>query len=125
MQTAIKTVRDCIATYPASTQKLLKQVRATIRKAAPKAEEYISYGMPAYKLNGKPLVYFSGYKSHIGFYATPTGHKEFKVELSKYKQGKGSVQFPIDEPMPLKLIERIVKFRVKEITTIAKSTKKK
>lgn len=125
MKTAIKSVAECIATYPASTQKLLKQVRATIRKAAPKAEEYIGYGMPAYKLNGKPLVYFSGYKGHIGFYATPTGHKEFKIELSKYKQGKGSVQFPIDEPMPLKLIERIVKFRVKENTTTVKSAKKK
>jgi uncharacterized protein YdhG (YjbR/CyaY superfamily) len=123
--TVIKSVADCIATYPSQTQKLLKQVRATIRKAAPKAEEYIGYGMPGYKLNGKPLVYFSGYKNHIGFYATPTGHKEFKAELAKYKQGKGSVQFPIDEPMPLKLIERIVKFRVKENTAKAKVAPKK
>lgn len=117
MKLTIASIDECIATYPLATQKLMKQVRATIRKAAPKAEEYIGYGMPAYKLNGKPLVYFSGYKNHIGFYATPTGHKEFKAELSKYKQGKGSVQFPIDEPLPLKLIERIVKFRVKENST--------
>jgi uncharacterized protein YdhG (YjbR/CyaY superfamily) len=112
--TSIQTVDDCIATYPAAVQKIMEQVRATIKKAAPKAEESIGYGMPAYKLNGKPLVYFSGFKSHIGFYATPSGHKEFKAALAKYKQGKGSVQFPLDEPMPLKLIEKIVKFRVKE-----------
>lgn len=122
-KTNIATVDDCIATYPPATQKLLKQVRATIKKAAPKAEETIGYGMPAYKLNGKPLVYFSGYKTHIGFYATPTGHREFKKELAKYKQGKGSVQFPIDEPMPLKLIEQIVKFRVAENTLKAATTK--
>ena len=98
---------------PLSTQKILKQVRATIKKAAPKAEETISYGMPAFTLNGH-LVYFAGYKSHIGLYALPSGHAAFKKELAKYKQGKGSVQFPIDEPMPLSLITKIVKFRVKE-----------
>jgi len=81
-------------------------------QTAPDAVESISYAMPAYKLNGKPLVYFAGYKNHIGFYATPTGHEAFKEELSKYKQGKGSVQFPVDEPMPLDLIRRIVAFRV-------------
>jgi uncharacterized protein YdhG (YjbR/CyaY superfamily) len=71
--------------------------------------------MPAYKLNRKALVYFAGYKNHIGFYATPTGHAEFTEELAKYKQGKGSVQFPINEPMPLDLITKIVKFRVSEV----------
>lgn len=125
IKTSIKSVDDCIATYPPSTQKLMKQVRATIKKAAPKAEESMSYGMPAYKLNGKALVYFSGYKHHIGFYATPTGHREFKADLAQYKQGKGSVQFPIDEPMPLKLIEKIVKFRVKESNAMAKAAPKK
>jgi uncharacterized protein YdhG (YjbR/CyaY superfamily) len=109
-------VEDYIAGFPASTQKLLKQVRKTIKAAAPKADESISYGMPGYKLNGKPLVYFAGYEHHIGFYATPTGHKKFEKQLSKYKQGKGSVQFSIDEPMPLKLITDIVKFRVSENT---------
>jgi len=103
-----------IATFPATTQKLLLQIRETILSAAPNAEESISYGMPAYKLNGKPLVYFAGYKNHIGFYATPTGHKEFEAELSNYKQGKGSVQFPVTEPLPIGLIKRIVVFRVKE-----------
>ena len=103
-----------IATFPATTQKMLQQMRETILNAAPNAEESISYGMPAYKLNGKPLVYFAGYKNHIGFYATPTGHKEFEAELSNYKQGKGSVQFPVTEPLPIGLIKRIVAFRAKE-----------
>ncbi|MFV0269258.1 MAG: iron chaperone, partial [Draconibacterium sp.] len=78
------------------------------------AVESIAYGMPAYKLNKKPLVYFAAYARHIGFYATPSGHQEFASELSVYKQGKGSVQFPIDEPLPTDLIRRIVAFRVKE-----------
>ena len=108
------TVEEYIAGFPKDVQKVLKQVRLAIRLAAPEAVESISYAMPAYKLNGKPLVYFAGYEKHIGFYATPTGHEKFKKELSKYKQGKGSVQFPLDEPMPLDLIKRIVVFRKKE-----------
>lgn len=110
-----------ISQFPAIVQQLLTQVRNTIRKACTEATEDISYAMPAYKLNGKALVYFAGYKNHIGFYATPTGHKEFEKDLSKYKQGKGSVQFPIDEPMPLDLIKRIVEFRAYEVA--AKTTK--
>ncbi|MBK7967246.1 MAG: DUF1801 domain-containing protein [Bacteroidetes bacterium] len=98
--------------FPASTQVLLKEMRKTILKAAPKATEGMAYNMPSFKLNGKPLVYFAGYKNHIGFYATPSGHSEFSKELSKYKQGKGSVQFPLDEKMPLALISKIVKFRM-------------
>jgi len=108
------TINEYIAGFPADIQLILNQVRATIQQAAPDAEESIGYGMPAYKLNGRPLVYFAGYKSHIGFYATPTGHSEFAKELSKYKQGKGSVQFPIDQPMPLELIAQIVEFRAIE-----------
>jgi uncharacterized protein YdhG (YjbR/CyaY superfamily) len=110
----INTVDDYIASFPASTQKLLKQMRAIILKNAPQATESISYGMPGYKYKAKPLVYFAGYEKHIGFYATPTGHQAFAKELSQYKQGKGSVQFPIHEKLPVALIERIVKFRVKE-----------
>lgn len=117
-----KDTDEYIAGFPKEVQKILQEVRATIRKAAPTAEESISYGMPAYKLNG-PLVYFAAYDRHIGFYATPTGHKEFEKELAGYKQGKGSVQFPIDEPMPLSLITKIVKFRVKG--NMEKSSKKK
>ncbi len=108
-----KTVDAYIATFSASTQKILQQIRNAIKATAPDATELISYRMPAYKLNGKPLVYFAAYEKHIGFYATPSGHKAFEKELSKYKQGKGSVQFPISEPVPIKLIEKIVKFRVK------------
>lgn len=117
-------VDEYIDSFPKDDQKILKQVRATIKKAAPKAEEMISYGMPGYKLNKAALVYFAGYENHIGFYATPTGHKAFTKELSKYKQGKGSVQFPIDEPMPLTLIAKIVKFRVKENSEKAPKKKK-
>jgi uncharacterized protein YdhG (YjbR/CyaY superfamily) len=106
-------VDEYISSFPSSTQKILRQVRATVKKAAPGAEETISYGMPAYRLNGI-LVYFAGYEHHIGFYALPSGNLAFKKELSKYKMGKGSIQFPINEPMPLKLITDIVKFRVSE-----------
>lgn len=114
MKTNYKTVDEYISAFPKDIQIILEKVRATIIKNAPEAVESISYGMPAYKTNGKPLVYFAGYKKHIGFYATPTGHSEFSNELSNYKQGKGSVQFPIDHPVPYWLIEQIVIFRVKE-----------
>ncbi|MGQ7944683.1 iron chaperone [Flavobacterium sp. WC2509] len=114
MKTDFKSVDEYIQTFPKDIQLLLENVRASIIKKAPEAVESISYGMPAYKTNGKPLVYFAGYKKHIGFYATPTGHSEFANELSNYKQGKGSVQFPIDHPIPYWLIEQIVVFRVKE-----------
>ena len=109
-----KSVDEYIGFYPESTQKILKKIRSLVKKHAPKAVESISYGMPAYKTEGKPLVYFAAYEHHIGFYATPTGHAEFKKELSKYKQGKGSVQFQLDEPIPYELIGRIVEFRVTE-----------
>lgn len=117
------TVDAYIAGFPEETQEILEQMRTTIKAAAPNAEESISYGMPGYKLHGFPLVYFAGYKGHIGFYATPTGHEAFEKELSIYKQGKGSVQFPIDTPMPLKLVTKIVKFRAKENAERAKAKK--
>ena len=107
------TVDEYISAFPKETQQLLHQMRKTIKTAAPKAQEVISYQMPAYKQNGM-LVYFAGYEKHIGFYATPTGHEEFKKELSIYKTGKGSVQFPLDQPLPLGLITKIVKFKVKK-----------
>lgn len=109
----MKNVDDYIAGFEPAVQERLQQMRGTILKAAPNAEELISYMMPAYKYHGV-LVYFAGYKNHIGFYATPNGHQAFKKELSKYKQGKGSVQFPINEPLPLSLVRKIVKFRVKQ-----------
>lgn len=98
--------------FPPSTQELLKGIRKTILKAAPKATEGMAYNMPSFKFNGKPLIYFAGYKNHIGLYATPSGHAEFSKELSKYKQGKGSVQFPLDEKIPFTLITKIVKYRI-------------
>lgn len=104
-----------IGTFPADVQTVLETVRRTIREAAPDATETIAYDLPAYKLDGKPLVYFGGFKNHIGLYATPTGHSAFAEELSKYRQGKGSVQFPLSEPMPLDLITRIVQFRVDQL----------
>ena len=103
-----------IKQFPDNVQETLQNIRKLINDNAPNADELFAYGMPAYKLNKKPLVYFAAFKNHIGFYATPSGHSEFQDELSKYKQGKGSVQFPLDKPIPYKLIERIVKFRVIE-----------
>lgn len=108
------TVDQYIQEFGKETQERLIAIRKLIQETAPEAIESISYGMPAYKVNGKPLVYFAGYKSHIGFYATPTGHSAFEKELSNYKQGKGSVQFPLSEPLPMKLIAEIVRFRLSE-----------
>lgn len=119
-----KTVEQYIAGFSPAVKKQLEQVRKTIRDNAPDAVEGISYGMPGFKYLGKPLVYFAGYENHIGFYATPTGHEAFKKDLSVYKTGKGSVQFPLSSPMPLALIKKIVLFRVKENETMAAAKKK-
>lgn len=109
------TVDEYLTPFPEKTQELLEKIRTTIRSAAPEATEGISYGMPAYKLNNKPLVYFACFKNHIGFYATPSGHIAFAYQLSCYKQGKGSVQFPLDKPIPFDLIAEIVAYRRQEI----------
>lgn len=106
-------VDEYIATFAEDVQRVLEAVRKSIKNTVPDAQETISYGMPAYKYHGM-LVYFAAYKKYIGFYATPTGHKNFEKELTPYKQGKGSVQFPLDKPMPIELIEKIVKFRMNE-----------
>ena len=103
-----------IATFPESVQKNLERIRMTVIRAAPKAEETISYGMPAFRYKGKVIIYFAGYKNHIGVYATPLAHAAFQKELSGYKQARGSVQFPLDQPMPLDLIKRMVQFRIKQ-----------
>jgi uncharacterized protein YdhG (YjbR/CyaY superfamily) len=108
-----KSIDDYIASFPTDVQAILEQVRKTIQVAAPEAEEAISYAMPTFKLHGN-LVHFAAYKNHIGFYPAPRGLEEFKEELSGYKGAKGSVQFPINQPMPLDLIARIVSFRVKD-----------
>ncbi|MFN3841487.1 MAG: iron chaperone [Cyclobacteriaceae bacterium] len=108
-----KDIDSYIQTFPKDVQALLQQLRKTIQKAAPQAEEAISYQMPTFKLNGN-LVHFAAYKNHIGFYPAPSGLTEFQKEISKYKHSKGAVQFPLDQPLPLRLITQIVKFRVKE-----------
>lgn len=107
-------IDEYISTHPEQIQDVLEKIRQTIRNVAPNAKETISYQMPTFKLNGKNLVHFAAFKTHIGFYPTPSGIEAFKEELSQYKQGKGSVQFPIDKPIPFRLIANIVEFRVNE-----------
>jgi uncharacterized protein YdhG (YjbR/CyaY superfamily) len=123
---AFTTIDEYIATFPTETQKALKELRSAIKAAAPEAEEKISYQMPTFTLKGN-LVHFAAHKSHIGFYPTPSGIQKFESELSKYESSKGAVQFPMDKPLPLKLIAKIVKFRVAENLQKAetKSGKKK
>lgn len=104
---------EYIDRFPKDVQVILRKVRTTIRKAAPGAEEKISYRMPTFALKGN-LVHFAAWKEHIGFYPAPTGIEEFKTELSAYKGARGSVQFPLDKPIPYDLIGRIVKYRVRE-----------
>ncbi|MGO4773781.1 iron chaperone [Flavobacterium sp. W22_SRS_FK3] len=106
-------IDEYIGGFPNDVQEILERVRMTIQKAAPDAKEKISYSMPAFEQNGI-VVYFAAYKNHIGLYALPDGHAAFKNELSKYKSGKGSVQFPLNQPVPLDLIAKIVKYRVHE-----------
>lgn len=106
-------IDEYIGAFPNEVQEILEKVRMTIQKAAPDATEKISYSMPAFEQNGI-VVYFAAFKNHIGLYALPSGHEAFQEELSKYKSGKGSVQFPLNQSMPYELITKIVKFRVKE-----------
>jgi uncharacterized protein YdhG (YjbR/CyaY superfamily) len=114
MRGQYETIDEYIAIFPKDVQVILRKMRQTIRDAAPGAAEAISYQMPTFKLNGRNLVHFAAFKSHIGFYPIPSGIEAFKAELSPYKQGKGSVQFPLDKPIPYDLVERIVRYRVKE-----------
>ncbi len=111
----LKTVDEYISAFPKEVQDILKRIRSTIRESAPKAEEAISYGIPAFSLNGRGLVYFGAWKNHIGFYPTPSGIEAFKKELALFKQEKGSVQFPLDKPISYSLVKKIVRYRVTEI----------
>ena len=106
-------IEEYIGAFPNDVQEILEKIRIAIQKAAPDAKEKISYSMPAFEQNGI-VVYFAAFKNHIGLYALPSGHETFQEELSQYKSGKGSVQFPFNKPMPYDLITKIVKFRVKE-----------
>ncbi len=122
-QASPQTIDEYIAGFPKDVQEILQRIRQTIREAAPEAQEKISYKMPTFTLKGN-LVYFAAFKNHIGFYPIPSGIEEFKEELSAYEQGRGSVQFPLDKPIPYDLISRIVKFRVKENLAKAEAKKK-
>ncbi len=118
-----KSIDEYIAGFPEDVQAILQKIRSTIKRAAPDAEEAVKYGIPTFVLNGN-LVHFGGFQKHIGFYPTPSGIEEFKDELSVYKSAKGSVQFPLDQPMPYSLISKIVVFRAKKVREKAVSKKK-
>ena len=124
-RTTPKDIDDYIAGFPEDVQKILKKVRTTIRKTAPDAEETISYQIPTFKLNGRYLIYFAGFKNHISLYPAPRGAEEFKKELAAYEGGKGTVQFPLDKPIPFDLIKRIVKYKIKENQKKTKTKEKK
>lgn len=106
-------IDDYISGFPDDVQKVLKKVRATIRKAAPDAEEAIKYQIPAFVQNGN-LVFFAGYKKHVGVYPVPAGTQAFQKQIAPYKAGKGTLRFPLDEPIPYELIAELVKYRLKE-----------
>jgi uncharacterized protein YdhG (YjbR/CyaY superfamily) len=107
-------IDEYIAGFPKETQKILEQIRATIKNTAPDAEETISYAIPTFTLNKTYLVYFAGYKNHVSLYPAPTGNETFEKEIAAYKSGKGTVQFPLNKPLPLNLITKIIKYRLKE-----------
>jgi len=124
-QTGPKNINEYIVGFPKDVQEILEKIRMTIKKAAPSAEETISYKMPTFNLKGQYLIYFAAYKKHIGLYPVPTGDEAFNEEVAKYQAGKGTLQFPLDEPIPYKLISKIVKVRVKENTAKASARGKK
>lgn len=109
-------VETYITQFDDDVRARLLQLRELVRAEAPTAVESFTYGLVGYKLNGKPLVYFGGFKNHIGFYATPNGHEAFREEFSKYKQGKGSVQFPNDQPLPVRLVKHVIAYRKEQVS---------
>jgi uncharacterized protein YdhG (YjbR/CyaY superfamily) len=110
------TVDEYINQFEGEVKTRLLKLRDVIRAESPESVESLSYGLVGYKLNKKPLVYFGGFAKHIGFYATPNGHEAFRDEFAKYKQGKGSVQFPNDQPLPLDLVKRVIEYRKKQVS---------
>ncbi len=115
------TIDSYIAQFPKEVQVILEKIRQTVADAAPGAVEAISYQIPTFKLNGSNLVHFAAWKDHIGFYATPAGNTAFQKELARYKMAKGSVRFPLDEPIPYDLVAEIARFRVKETQATGKA----
>jgi uncharacterized protein YdhG (YjbR/CyaY superfamily) len=117
---AVTNIDDYISGFQPATRAVLEEVRALVRKTAPDAVETMSYGIPTFDLKKKHLVHFAGFERHVGFYPTPSGIEAFKDEIQGYTWAKGSVQFPLDAPMPLDLIRRMVEFRVEEVTKKAR-----
>jgi len=111
-QVVTTSIDEYIATFPADTQKILKELRATIKAAAPDAVEAISYGMPTFTLNGKYLIYFAGWKSHVSIYPIPTGDKAFQSRIEPFISGKGTLKFPLDQPLPLDLVTEMVRLQI-------------
>ena len=122
---ARRNIDEYIAGFPDDVQERLEKVRTTIRKAAPDAEESISYGIPTFNLNGRYLIYFAALKKHVGVYPAPVGHAELKDALSPYASGKGTVRFPLDKPIPVGVLQKIVKFRMRENAARAATKGKK
>ena len=122
-KTTSSNIDEYIESFAGNIQKLLKQMRATIHKAAPEADETMSYGIPTFKLNGN-LVHFAAFKNHIGFYPAPSGIEAFKKEVAPYEAGKGSLQFPLEKPLPLQLVTKIVKYRIQENMQKSRSKRK-
>lgn len=120
-----KSIDEYIATFPEGTQKILQELRAAIKTAAPEAQETISYQMPTFTLKGHYLVYFGAYKKHIGFYPVPVGKTDFDEQMSVYQTGKGTLQFPLDRPIPFDLVSKIVKFRAQETSEKSETKGKK
>ncbi|MDQ3290123.1 MAG: DUF1801 domain-containing protein [Bacteroidota bacterium] len=118
-------VDEYIAGFPQKTQEVLQQIRATIQKAVPEAKETISYAIPTFTLHGSYLIYFAGFKNHTGIYPVPREDNGFREELALYKGGKGTVQFPLNQPLPMDLITRIVQFRIKETLAAVEKRKSK
>ncbi len=124
-QSTPKNIDEYIADFPQDVQEILEKVRRTIRKAAPGAEEKISYQIPAFALNGRGLISFAAWKKHVALYPAPRGIEQFKKALSVYGSGKSTLKFPLDKPIPFDLISKIVKFRVKRILERAEAKGKK
>ena len=120
---AFQSIDEYIASFPEDMQKVLEEVRGTMKAAAPEAQEKISYGIPTFTLNGRYLIYFAGWKNHISIYPIPSGSDAFNKEVSQYVEGKGTLKFPLDKPIPLKLITRIVRNAVAE--NLGRTDKKK
>jgi len=121
MKTGFHSIDEYIEGFPEETQKALKEICATVKALVPTAEEYISYKMPAFKVNGEYFIHFSAWKNHIGMYPIPAGNEAFQKQIEPYRSAKSSLSFPLDKPMPIKLIEKFIKFRIAENLKDAKA----